>query len=70
MTAFEEELFGPVGAIIPADGEADALRLANRSSFGLGGAVFTSDRERGERLVREETAGLAFSRLAQWTRRY
>ncbi len=54
MPAWQEELFGPVAALIPADGEAEALRAANDSPFGLGAALFTRDRERGERLAREE----------------
>ncbi len=53
MPAFDEELFGPVAAVISAGDEDVAIALANRSTFGLGGAVFTRDRERGERLARE-----------------
>ena len=49
--AFQQELFGPVAAIITASDEADAVRLANDSSYGLGAAVFTADRERGEWLA-------------------
>jgi succinate-semialdehyde dehydrogenase / glutarate-semialdehyde dehydrogenase len=48
MPAFDEELFGPVAAIIEAKDEADAIALANDSPFGLGGAVFTRDVARGE----------------------
>lgn len=51
MPAFDEELFGPVASIIVAKDEADAIRLANDSSFGLGSAVFTKDKERGERIA-------------------
>jgi succinate-semialdehyde dehydrogenase/glutarate-semialdehyde dehydrogenase len=51
MPAFDEETFGPVAAIIGAEHEADAVRLANDSPFGLGAAVFTEDRERGERIA-------------------
>jgi succinate-semialdehyde dehydrogenase/glutarate-semialdehyde dehydrogenase len=57
MAAFDEELFGPVAAIIEASGEADAIRLANLSRFGLGAAVFTEDLQRGERVARELEAG-------------
>ena len=53
MPAFDEETFGPVAAIVPAKDEADAVRLANDSPFGLGAAVFTADLERGERLAAE-----------------
>ncbi len=49
--AFDEETFGPVAALSVARDEAQALELANRSSFGLGAAVFTRDAARGERLA-------------------
>jgi succinate-semialdehyde dehydrogenase/glutarate-semialdehyde dehydrogenase len=61
MPAFDEELFGPVAAVVPARDERDALRLANQSSFGLGAAVFTRDVARGERIARHELqAGSCF----------
>ncbi|HEY2824335.1 MAG TPA: NAD-dependent succinate-semialdehyde dehydrogenase [Gemmatimonadales bacterium] len=58
--AYQEELFGPVAAIIPARDEADAIRIANDSVFGLGAAVFTRDTARGERVAREFAAGACF----------
>jgi succinate-semialdehyde dehydrogenase/glutarate-semialdehyde dehydrogenase len=54
MPAYEEELFGPVAAIIPVAGEDDAIRIANDSPFGLGGAVLTRDIARGERIAEEQ----------------
>ena len=51
MPAYDEELFGPVACVIGARDEADAVRIANDSVFGLGGAVFTRDLTRGERLA-------------------
>lgn len=51
MPAFDEETFGPVAAIIEADGPEDAIRLANASPFGLGAAVFTQDLKRGKRIA-------------------
>ncbi|HEY8279969.1 MAG TPA: NAD-dependent succinate-semialdehyde dehydrogenase [Bdellovibrionota bacterium] len=61
MTAFDEELFGPVAALIEAKDEAEALELANRTSFGLGAAVFTKDLEKAERIARFELeAGSCF----------
>ena len=61
MPAYEEELFGPVAAVLPAADEADAIRIANDSVFGLGGAVFTREVARGERIAaRELAAGCCF----------
>ncbi|RME67906.1 MAG: NAD-dependent succinate-semialdehyde dehydrogenase [Verrucomicrobia bacterium] len=54
MPAFDEETFGPVAAIIAARNEKEAIRLANRTTFGLGSAVFTRDLERGTRIARDE----------------
>jgi succinate-semialdehyde dehydrogenase / glutarate-semialdehyde dehydrogenase len=51
MPAYDEELFGPVAAIIEAKDEAHAIELANDSIFGLGGAVFTRDIKRGEHIA-------------------
>ena len=51
MPAYEEELFGPVAALIKAKNEEEALRIANDTSFGLGAAVFTQDREKGEQIA-------------------
>jgi succinate-semialdehyde dehydrogenase/glutarate-semialdehyde dehydrogenase len=48
MPAYDEELFGPVATIITASDEANAISIANDSVFGLGGAVFTNDKNRGE----------------------
>jgi succinate-semialdehyde dehydrogenase/glutarate-semialdehyde dehydrogenase len=53
MPAFDEELFGPVAAIVAAKDEAHAIELANDSPFGLGGAVITRDLARGERIAAE-----------------
>lgn len=60
MVAFEEELFGPVAAIIEAADEAEAIMLANQSIFGLGAAIFTKDIPRAERLASEIEAGSVF----------
>ena len=51
--AYSEELFGPVAAIIPVQDEGEAIAVANDTSFGLGGAVFTREKERGERIAKE-----------------
>jgi len=51
MAAFDEETFGPVGALIVADDESHAIQLANESEFGLGGGVLTPDIDRGRRIA-------------------
>jgi succinate-semialdehyde dehydrogenase/glutarate-semialdehyde dehydrogenase len=59
--AYDEEVFGPVAAIIAADDEADAIRIANSSPYGLGSGVLTSDLERGRRIAAQEIeAGSCF----------
>ena len=60
MPAFDEELFGPVAAIVPVRDETEAIAMANRSDFGLGAAVFTRDATRGERIAHELEAGCCF----------
>ena len=61
MAAFDEELFGPVAALIKANDESDAINLANKSIFGLGAAVFTKDLKRGEYIAKEKlNAGCCF----------
>ena len=61
MVAGEEELFGPVAAVMRADDECAAIRIANTTRFGLGAAVFTSDLEKGERIASHELeAGCCF----------
>ena len=59
--AHDEEVFGPVAAIIAAEDERDAVRIANASEFGLGSGVLTGDLDRGRRIaVQELEAGLSF----------
>ncbi len=61
MPAFNDELFGPVVALIKADDEVQAIQLANQSSFGLGAAIFTQDIEHGEQLaINELEVGVCF----------
>ncbi|MVT64902.1 aldehyde dehydrogenase family protein [Bradyrhizobium pachyrhizi] len=54
MPAYDEELFGPVAAIIPVKDEEAAIAVANDSVFGLGSAVITRDLGRGERIATEK----------------
>jgi len=60
MPAFDEETFGPVAAVVRAKDEADAVRLANESAFGLGASLWTRDRARAERLAAQVEAGSVF----------
>jgi succinate-semialdehyde dehydrogenase len=60
MTAAREELFGPVATIMAARDETVAVAMANQSDFGLSAALWTSSRERGERLARAINAGGVF----------
>lgn len=54
MAAFDDELFGPVAAVIEASNEAEAFALANKSIYGLGSAIFSKDVERARELARLE----------------
>jgi succinate-semialdehyde dehydrogenase/glutarate-semialdehyde dehydrogenase len=60
IRAYKEELFGPVASVIRAADEADAVRIANDTDFGLGGSVWTGDAARGERIARRLQCGSAF----------
>jgi succinate-semialdehyde dehydrogenase/glutarate-semialdehyde dehydrogenase len=60
MAAFDEETFGPVAAVIRARGTDDAIEIANRSRYGLGASVWTSDTVRAEALASEIEAGSVF----------
>jgi succinate-semialdehyde dehydrogenase/glutarate-semialdehyde dehydrogenase len=53
MPAFDEEVFGPVAAVVPVKDEEKAIETANDSLFGLGGGVFTRDLARGEHIAAE-----------------
>jgi len=60
MAAFDEEVFGPVAAVITAVDDADAIALANRSRYGLGASIWTRDTARAEALARELDVGMVF----------
>jgi succinate-semialdehyde dehydrogenase / glutarate-semialdehyde dehydrogenase len=60
MPAYDEEVFGPVAAIIPVRDEAAAIEVANDSMFGLGGGVITRDLARGERVAAALECGCVF----------
>lgn len=56
-TIAQEEIFGPVLAVIAYDDEDDAVAIANDTDYGLGGSVWTSDPERGENFARRVRTG-------------
>jgi succinate-semialdehyde dehydrogenase/glutarate-semialdehyde dehydrogenase len=61
MAAWSEELFGPVATLIRVKDEQQAIEVANGTDFGLGGAVWTRDIARGERIAADEIqSGAAF----------
>ena len=57
MTIAQEEIFGPVLAVIPYSDEAEAVKIANDSDFGLSGSVWTNDVERGIDVARQVRTG-------------
>jgi succinate-semialdehyde dehydrogenase/glutarate-semialdehyde dehydrogenase len=60
MPAYDEELFGPVASILRVKDEAEAIRVANDTAFGLGASVWTADKARGDRVARQIAAGACF----------
>ena len=57
MKIAQEEIFGPVVAVVPYEGEAEAIRIANDSEYGLSGTVWTKDVERGIEVARRVRTG-------------
>lgn len=60
MPVFAEETFGPIAAIITFKTDEEAVALANNTRFGLGGSVWTQDRERGLNLARQIHSGSVY----------
>lgn len=60
MRIAQEEIFGPVLAVIPYRTEEEAIEIANGTPYGLGGYVFSSNRERGKSVGRQLQAGRVF----------
>ncbi|WP_375738776.1 aldehyde dehydrogenase family protein [Pseudomonas boanensis] len=60
MTSFRQEIFGPVASLIVARDADHAIELANDSEFGLGGALWSTDAEKAQRLARRIVSGAVF----------
>lgn len=60
MPAFDEELFGPVAAVIRVANESEAVTVANMSRYGLGGSVWSQDVSHAEELALQLQCGAAF----------
>ncbi len=66
MPAYDEELFGPVAAVITVRDEARAIEVANDTKYGLGGSVYTRDIAHGRRVAEEIEAGMVFINHPAW----
>ncbi|HEY1974129.1 MAG TPA: aldehyde dehydrogenase family protein [Pseudonocardia sp.] len=62
----QEEVFGPVLAVIPHDGDDSAVRIANNSRYGLGGTVWSGDTERALSVARRIRTGTVAVNGALW----
>jgi succinate-semialdehyde dehydrogenase / glutarate-semialdehyde dehydrogenase len=64
---FAQELFGPVASFYAVDTEEEAIELANATSFGLGGSVFSGNLERGRNVASRIDSGMVFVNHPTWT---
>lgn len=60
MPVYDEEVFGPVAPVIEVANEAEAIRVANDTSYGLGATLFTNNMEKAKRLIPQIEAGNVF----------
>ncbi len=67
MPAYDEELFGPVAAVIVVPDEATAIEIANDTKYGLGGSVYTRDVQRGRRVAERIDSGMVFINYPVYT---
>ncbi|WP_017604406.1 NAD-dependent succinate-semialdehyde dehydrogenase [Nocardiopsis alkaliphila] len=65
---YDKEFFGPVALFFRAADEDEAVRIANDSSFGLGGSVFTQDTAHGAEVARRIETGMVFVNHPAWTK--
>jgi aminomuconate-semialdehyde/2-hydroxymuconate-6-semialdehyde dehydrogenase len=59
-SVMRDEIFGPVAGLVPFDDEAEAVRLANDTRYGLAASVWTSDLERGHRVAQRMRVGMSW----------
>jgi succinate-semialdehyde dehydrogenase / glutarate-semialdehyde dehydrogenase len=57
---YDDELFGPVASVYVVQDEDDAIKMANDSTFGLGGSVFTGNVDRGKKVAEQIESGMVF----------
>ena len=60
MATFDEEAFGPLASVIVAGNDEQAVELANQSRYGLGGSIWTGDKDKGIALGRKISSGAVF----------
>ena len=60
MPAFDEEMFGPVAAMVSVKDDKEAIAMANQNRYGLGASVWTKDLQRGENIARQIESGSVF----------
>lgn len=60
MPVFDQETFGPLGTVITASDETEAIAIANDSSYGLCGSIWTGDMEKGISMARKIQSGSVF----------
>lgn len=65
--AYEDEIFGPVASVFVVPDEQAAIELANNSSYGLGGSVYTRDKARGRRVAEAVESGSVFVNHVEWS---
>lgn len=70
MDAYSDEIFGPALMVFKAKDEAEAIRLANDTPFGLGAAVFSTDTEQAKRVADQIETGMVFVNTPESSREY